>query len=211
MNVAAILPCRGRTDQTVQNVKRLLQTAGYENWRLYAVAGKEDSNTLTALAKLGLPTLTAMTDRLTFWEALSEATSITTEPLIATLANDLLPGQYWLRRAVEAYQEAFGSGLGMIGFNGDSHTLEHSCHFLIHRDLIAKYGGWPIWYKHAFGDTELCQRAIADGLYGKAPWALLYHDHVYWGGKDDPVYAEGRATVERDQQVYERRKARSWL
>ena len=210
MNVAAILPCRGRTQQTIQNVKRLLQTAGYERWRLYAVGGKEDSDTLTGLAKLGLPTLTAQADKLTFWEALHEATAITTEPLICTLANDLLPGQHWLRRAVAAYSEMFGSGLGMIGFNGDSHELNHSCHFLIHRDLVAKYGGWPKWYQHAFGDTELCERAIADGLYAKAPWSILFHDHVYWGGADDPVYAEGRATVEADQRLYERRKARAW-
>jgi hypothetical protein len=216
MNVAAILPCRGRQQQTVQNVKRLLQTAGYDKWRLYAVGGKEESDTLTALAKLGLPTMTAIADTLTFWEALHEATAVTSEPLICTLANDLLPGQHWLRRAVDAYSEMFGfdqygkPGIGMIGFNGDSHELNHSCHFLIHRDLVARYGGWPKWYRHNFGDTELCERAIADGLYAKAPWALLYHDHPYWGGRDDETYQEGRATVEQDQRLYERRKARQW-
>lgn len=210
MNVAAILPCRGRKEQTIQNVKRLLQTAGHDRWRLYAIGGKEESDTLTGLAKLGIPTLTAQADRLTFWEALHEATSITTEPLICTLANDLLPGADWLKRAVAAYDEAFGAGPGMIGFNGDSHEVGHSCHFLIHRDLVARYGGWPKWYKHNFGDTELCERAIADGLYAKAPWALLYHDHPYWGGRDDTVYVEGRATVAADQQTYDRRKARAW-
>ena len=210
MHVAAILPCRGRKEQTIQNVKRLLQTAGYDRWRLYAVGGKEESDTLTGLAKLGIPTMTAQADKLTFWEALHEATSVTTEPLICTLANDLLPGADWLKRAVAAYSEMFGSGLGMIGFNGDSHELNHSCHFLIHRDLVTRYGGWPKWYKHNFGDTELCERAIADGLYAKAPWALLYHDHPYWGGRDDAIYIEGRATVEADQRTYDRRKARAW-
>lgn len=216
MNVAAILPCRGRREQTVVNVKRLLQTAGYDAWRLYAVGGKEEAATLTALAKLGIPTMTAIADRLTYWEALHEATSVTNEPLICTLANDLLPGMHWLKRAVAAYEEAFGidqygkPAPGMVGFNGDSHDLSHSCHFLIHRELVARYGGWPRWYRHNFGDTELCERAIADGLYAKAPWALLFHDHVYWGGQDDEVYAEGRATVDRDQALYERRRARQW-
>lgn len=216
MNVAAILPCRGRKEQTVVNVKRLLQTAGYEQWRLYAIGGKEESDTLTALAKLGIPTMTAIADRLTYWEALHEATAVTSEPLICTLANDLLPGMHWLKRAVDAYSEMFGfdqygkPGDGMVGFNGDSHELSHSCHFILSRQLLARYGGWPRWYKHAYGDTELCQRAIADGLYAKAPWSILYHDHVYWGGQDDEVYAEGRATVERDQALYERRRARQW-
>ena len=52
------------------------------------------------------------------------------------------------------------------------------------------------WYKHNYGDTELCERAIADGVYAKAPWAILYHNHPYWAGADDEVYAEGRATIE---------------
>ncbi len=210
MNVAAILPCRGRKEQTIQNVKRLLQTAGYNTWRLYAIGGKEEADTLTALAKLGIPTMTAEADRLTYWEALQEATNVTIEPLICTLANDLIPGMHWLKRAVAAYEETFGSEPGMIGFNGDSHELDHSCHFLISRELVARYGGWPRWYKHAYGDTELCQRAIADNLYAKALWALLFHDHPYWGAQDNPVYAEGRATEAQDQRLFERRRARQW-
>ena len=216
MNVAAILPCRGRKEQTVVNVKRLLQTAGYDQWRLYAIGGKEEADTLTGLAKLGVPTLTAIADRLTYWEALHEATAVTSEPLIATLANDLLPGMHWLRRAVDAYEETFGIDqygkpqIGMVGFNGDSHELNHSCHFLIHRELVARYGGWPRWYRHNYGDTELCERAIADNAYVKAPWSILYHDHPYWAGADDEVYAEGRATIERDQALYERRKRERW-
>lgn len=215
MNVAAILPCRGRTAQTVANAKRLLATAGYEHWRLYAVGGKDESDTLSQLAKLGIPTMTAVADRLTYWQALAEVTAVTSEPLIACLANDLLPGMHWLRRAVDAYRDLFGmSGdnpnPGMVGFNGDSHEVEHSCHFVISRDLLAYLGGWPIWYRHNFGDTELCQRAIELGAYAKAPWALLYHDHPYWAGADDNVYAEGRATIDQDQKLYEYRRKMGW-
>lgn len=208
--IAAILPCRGRLGQTVGNVKRLLSTAGTDDWRLYAVAGREDTEVLSALAKLDVPTFTAAADRLTYWQALQEVTSVTSEPLIACLANDLLPGMHWLRRAVDAYRETFGSGPGLLGFNGDSHEVDHSCHFVISRDLLTRYGSWPVWYAHNFGDTELCQRAIADGLYAKAPWALLYHDHPYWAGQDDNVYAEGRATIIRDQQLYEQRRKMGW-
>jgi hypothetical protein len=72
------------------------------------------------------------------------------------------------------------------------------------------YGGWPVWYDHNFGDTELCQRAIGDGLYVKAPWATLFHDHPYFGGTDDAVYAEGRAQSDRDHAIYEDRRRRGW-
>jgi hypothetical protein len=208
--VAAMLPCRGRTAQTVTNVKRLLATAGYERWRLYAVGGRDERDTLTALAKLGIPTLTPDANRLTYWQALAEVTARTTEARIATLANDLLPGMHWLGRAVAAYDQTFGDGPGLLGFNGDSHTVDHSCHFLINRDLLTRYGGWPTWYDHNYGDTELCQRAIADGLYAKAPWALLYHDHHYWGGADDAVYAEGRATEAQDRALFEQRRKHGW-
>ena len=216
MNVAAILPCRGRMVQTVANVKRLLSTAGYDNWHLYAIGGKDETDTLNALARLGVPTMTGIADRLTYWEALHEATAITSEPLICNLANDLLPGMHWLRRAIDAYADTFGidrygkPGDGLLGFNGDSHEVGHSCHFLISRQLIARYGGWPVWYQHNFGDTELCQRAIHDGLYAKAPFALLYHDHPYWAGQDDEVYAEGRATIEQDQRLFDYRRKMGW-
>jgi hypothetical protein len=210
VTIAAILPCRGRLDQTVANVKRLQATAGYSDWRLYAVAGRADRDVLTALARIGIPTLTPESDTLTYWQALEAATAVTTEPILCNLANDILPGQHWLRRAVEAYQETFGMDDGMLGFNGDSHEVAHSCHFLLSRHLLMRYGGWPVWYRHNFGDTELCQRAIADGLYAKAPWAILYHDHPYWGGQDDAIYEEGRATIPRDQMLYEQRRRQGW-
>lgn len=209
-SVAAILPCRGRVEQTIANAGRLLATAGTNDWRLYAVGGQEEQAVLTQLAKIGAHTFVADTPCLTYWQALDYVTSRTNEPLICTLANDLLPGMHWLARAIVAYRETFGDAPGMIGFNGDSHELDHSCHFLISRALIAEYGGWPLHYQHNFGDTELCQRAIADGRYAKAPWALLYHNHPYWAAPDDQVYAEGRATVDRDQAIYERRRARQW-
>lgn len=98
----------------------------------------------------------------------------------------------------------------MLGFNDGHHELMHSCHFLISRALLDRYGGWPTWYDHNYGDTEICQRAIADGVYAKAPWAVLYHDHPYFGGTDDAVYAEGRAQVERDRQLYEQRRRAGW-
>ena len=109
-----------------------------------------------------------------------------------------------------AYQATFGDGPGLLGFNDGHHETEHSCHFLISRTLLDDYGGWPVHFDHNYGDTELCQRAIADGLYAKAPWATLYHDHPYFGGEDDAVYAEGRARAEQDRLLYEDRRMRGW-
>lgn len=217
MRVAAIMPCRGRAEQTVRNVRRLLATAGHVAWELTCIGGGTERETLIALSQLGVHTRCVLdTPHLTYWQALQYETEFyatdgaDAPPLIATLANDLLPGMHWLARAVAAYDATFGDGDGMIGFNGDSHEVGHSCHVLISRGLLDRYGGWPIWYAHNFGDTELCQRAIADGCYAKAPWAVLYHDHPYFGGADDAVYAEGRATSDQDERLYHERRRAGW-
>jgi hypothetical protein len=217
--IAAILPCRGRAEQTVRNVRRLLATAGDVEWRLYLVGSREDILPINGLSDYA-SLMSVQGNRLTYWEALKLMTDeidrtqqhLRTAPidLIANLANDLLPGQHWLARAASAYRETFGDGPGMVGFNDGHHETGHSCHFLISRSLLDRYGGWPTWYDHNFGDTELCQRAIADGLYVKAPWATLFHDHPYFGGDDDGVYAEGRAKSDHDYQLYEQRRRQGW-
>ncbi len=212
MNIAAIMPCRGRAAQTVANVRRLLAAAGYSDWRLICVGGTDEQDILLACSAAGAVVRHYLdVARLSYWQALARETAMQRDAThLIGLANDLLPGQHWLRRAVVAYQQQFGGGPGLLGFNGDSHEVGHACHFLIDRRLLVDYGGWPIWYDHNYGDTELCQRAIGDGLYAKALWAVLYHDHPYWGGQDDTVYAEGRAQVDRDAWLYEQRKKAGW-
>lgn len=203
------MPCRGRAVQTVRNVQRLLVTAGDVEWQLICVVdddmhvAKGITHTDARLMMTGV--------RQGYWRCLEYATNETDAPLIANLANDLLPGQHWLRRAVEAFDATFPDGQGMIGFNDGHWTEEHSPHFLISRTLLADLGGWPTWYDHNYGDTELVQRALAMGLYAKAPWATLFHDHPYYAaGNDDAVYQEGRHSAERDRLLYEQRKAAGW-
>lgn len=209
MRVAAIMPCRGRAEQTVRNVRRLLATAGDVNWQLIC-ACDGDNDVYSELLQIPNAMLYTWSHRRGYWHTLNYVTSETDAPLIANLANDLLPGQHWLQRAVAAYDESFGGKPGMVGFNDGHHEIEHSCHFLISRALLARYGGWPVWYDHNFGDTELCERAIADGAYVKAPFATLFHDHPYFGGDDDSVYAEGRARSDQDYRLYQQRKAQRW-
>ncbi len=212
MNVAAIMPCRGRADQTVRNVRRLLATAGYDDWQVICVVDRDPAVT-HALAHADLPVWRVESTQPGYWNALQQATDYWRGDFthVVNLANDLLPGQHWLSRAVAAYDATFaGDDYGLMGFNDGHHETDHSCHFLIDRDLLTYLGGWPVWYDHNYGDTELCQRAIELGVYAKAPWATLYHDHVYFGGDDDAVYAEGRASAAKDQALYERRKANGW-
>lgn len=211
MRVAAIMPCRGRAEQTVANVRRLLTTAGDVDWQLICMVDR-DPAVMGALANADLPVWRMDTEKKGYWYALQQATDYWRVDFthIASLANDLIPVGPWLRRAVDAYQSEFGDGDGLIGFNGDGHGVEHSCHFLVSQGLLSRYGGWPRWYHHSYGDNELVARATDDRLYAKAPWSILAHDHPYFGGQDDQVYAEGRAQSERDRQLYEQRRAAGW-
>lgn len=210
-HVAAILPCRGRREQTARLIPRLLRTASYADWQLWCIGGVDEYDVLLECGNAGAHTFLEMDrPRLTYWEALAEGSDMTDAPLLCNLANDLLPGQQWLARAVAAYQRTFGDGDGLLGFNDGHHPVSHSCHFLISRTLLARYGGWPVWYDHNFGDTELCARAIEDRRYAKAPWATLFHDHPMFGGEDDAVYAAGRAMFDRDRRIFAERQRNGW-
>ena len=209
--IAAIMPCRGRSEQTIANIRRMIATAGPVDYQLICVIDR-DPAVDAAIERADLPVIRLSSARPGYWYALQQATDASGEcELICNLANDLLPGQHWLTRAYSAFCQTFGRrGMCMIGFNDGHHELEHSTHFLISRSLLNHYGGWPVWYQHNFGDTELCARAIADGLYAKAPWATLYHDHPYFGGADDTVYQEGRRDVEADAQLFAMRRDAQW-
>jgi GT2 family glycosyltransferase len=209
--IAAIMPVRGRLDQTVRNVQRLLATAGRVEWSLTCIGGEDETDVLKACSAAGAKVRHILhRPRLTYWEAMQEETQLSDAPLICGLANDLLPGRDWLARALAEYRCCFGSGDGLMGLNDGIHTDYLSPHFLISRTLLDRFGGWPVWYKHTHGDAELCERAKQAECYGKAPWAVLYHDHPITGGATDSVYDEGRAHIDQDAQLFEQRRRAGW-
>jgi hypothetical protein len=221
MQVAAIMPCRGRTEQTVRNVRRLLATAGLEHghdWALHLAGGYQESGLLPTIASQiagetgqSIVLHSSQEPQISYWHALTMATTYTDAPLLINLANDLWACDDWLKTAVEEYQSRFGNGSGMLGFAGDGHPSQHSCHFLISRDLLDKYGGWPVWYRHNFGDRELCTRAQRDGLYVKSNTAWLEHCHPIRGlAPDDAVYQAARATFRQDEALFVERRAAGW-
>lgn len=207
-----MMPVCGRKGQTVHNVKRLLTTAGPVAWSLTCIGGEDETDVLFACSAAGAKVRHILdTPRLTYWQALAEETRLTDAPLIATLANDLWACEDWLSAALAEYRAQFGDGDGLLGFAGDGHAPGHSCHFLISRNLLERYGGWPIWYDHNFGDAELCQRAQQDSCYAKAAHAWLEHCHVERGlAVDDAVYQAGRARYRQDEALFMARRAAGW-
>lgn len=216
--VLGILPCRGKKDQTINVVQRLLYTApmGRQPWKLVTVSGAEDAEVVAATEAYGAVGLVDRSrKKLSYWEALQYATDAHPDiPLLVNLANDVLPGIDWLLRGYKSYQHTFKDKPALVGFNGDSHGQEHSCHFIIHRKLLEKFGGWPVWYNHNFGDTELVSKAMRDSVYAKATFAILFHDHGTCKGeaahKNDPVYAEGRKSFKEDEKLFKERVSKGF-
>ena len=208
--VAVILPCYGRHEQTIVNAARMVEAAGDVRATWIASGGGNERTTIEALPApwrgvLGSP------DTLTYWQALRNGTDVTTSPILCAVANDVWAGDNWLQEGLAAYHERFPDGEGLMGFGGDGQPVTHSCHFLIGRGLLTYLGGWPLHYRHNFGDTELCRRAQALGRYGKASRAILEHRHpIVTGAPDDAVYQAGRAEWAKDEALYYDRLARGW-
>lgn len=213
-NVLAILPCLGRYEQTLELIPRLRSSAGID-FTLTAVVDY-DPPLVSRLQQIGVnPIVNPGPRRWGYWLSLKHAVvNASSKPnLIVNLANDLLPGRQWLRRALDAYDERYGTAIGMIGFNDGIHTGAHAAHFLISSMLLYRWYGenwWPLHYRHNFGDTEICQRAIELGLFAVAPWAILYHNHPAAGRAWDEGYEKAVEGWREDSQMYEQKRVHKW-
>ena len=214
MRIAAILPARGRLPQTQALIPRLVATAGISLELIVVVDGEPAlAAALAQTCQEAGATLLEHPERRGYWQALRTGATATDAPLLVNLANDLLPGLHWAARALKAYRARFGSDPALVGFNDGIHTGAHAAHMLVHRALLEGWYGpdlWPLHYAHEYGDTELSQRAISEGRFAVAPFALLYHNHQFVGAQMDTTYQEGWATRQQDRALFERRKAAGW-
>lgn len=215
MRVVAIMPCRGRKEQTLECVRRLLATDRLQHgldWQLVVVSGTDDGEIVESVAKAAnIHGLVAEKPRLSYWEALQYGTNEFPADYYVCLANDLLPAVQWLTSALEKMQETFADGVGVVGFNGDGHQVNHACHFMISSKLLDDFGGWPVWYHHNFGDTEICVRAREMGRFVKAPYSILFHNHPWISAqKDDEVYELGRSKFRDDDILFVKRRQNKW-
>jgi GT2 family glycosyltransferase len=216
-SIAVIMPIYNRVDQAISALARLRLTAGVA-CRFIAVGGSGQTENLKQIvgADRDVIALTSSTRaRLTYWEALQYATAklptlLPETALIATVASDVLPAMHWLKRAYTWHQEHMHDDY-MIGFNGDGWAEQHACHFMLSVPRLHSLGGWPTWYDHNYGDTELCHRANELKRFYKHPWAILYHDHPVHGGASDSTYTRGNDQFARDAQLFEYRRNRQWI
>lgn len=220
--ILAILPARGRVAETVALIPRLLSTAGDVPWRL--VVAVDDDPALLAAVKsqtyAGRVRIMGYTSRRGYWRILSDVTQWAMESSggkithVVGLANDLLPGHEWLKRAHAAWAgfEAPDTAGPLVAFN-DGVRLQHAAHCLMSTALARRWYGpayWPSMYDHLWADNELTERATQEGRFYHAPWAVLYHNHFLTGQPMDAVYQFSHTHESADRRLYERRRANGW-
>jgi hypothetical protein len=215
-SVFVVMPVHGRQEQSVDTMRRLIGTAHYPATYL-SVGGYADANIVNTVGSVaGCQPILVNTLVATYWQSLHRATAgLSDDALIVNVANDVLPCHQWLQRAVDDYRseaDKYNNPYDpVIGFNGDGHLEEHACHFMISMERIRSYGGWPTWYHHNFGDTEIVQRAESTGDFYKSKYAILFHNHPYVSGApSDAVYAEGNSKFQDDRRLFLYRKERGW-
>ena len=210
MRILAVMPAAGRVEVTIPLLSRLRNTAGMD-FELVLVVTRGDP----LAAELGrydtaeCCAVIEQDDYAGYWRAMRDGCRGRDFDLVANLANDILPGYHWLKRAVAFYVRHFGSGKdGLVGFNDGIHQSKYGGHFMVSRDLLRSYYGndlWPVIYAHAGGDAEVWGRAINDGLAITAPWAVLYHNHPLTGADGDAVYDGNDARSEGSDELYQAR------
>lgn len=219
--VSVLMPCKGRPEQTVALIPRLYQTAGAVSWELICIVDADPVvaqalRDLNAEARaLGRPqaAIIELPERQGYWKALAHGTRQARGRILANIANDVLPGLGWLRRATATFDRLYPDGRGVVGWNDGLLFDGHTGHILIGRELAASWYGaahWPTWYDHLYGDTEICTRAIADARYAVDLRAVLYHNHPVIGRSLDEIYRFSHNRQNEDARIFEQRRALQW-
>lgn len=208
------MPVKGRIQQTIECITRLLNTADYVLHIVVVTDG--DSEAEQEIGRYiagwqGYVSLIPLAERGGYWNAMSIGAKSKPEySHILNLANDLKGTRQWLSRAVAAYENHFGNEPAIMGLNDGVHPGTHAGHFIASRVLLESWYGEDLYpfkyYVHLYGDNEIVERAHALNRFGIAPWAVLLHDHPANGASSDEIYALGHASLDVDWRMYEKRK-----
>lgn len=214
--VAAVMPAKGRYHQTIECIRRMVATAGTQNYELVVVVDDDPPLALDlrmSIDKAWPVKLFTTSRRFGYWGALSMgAKTVTQATHLVNLANDLLPGVNWLAKMLTHVTSRTGHG-GICAFNDGIHAGDHAAHFCAPLDLLRRWYGSdlvPLCYDHMYGDTEITTRARELGIFSAAPWAVLYHNHAYAGAALDDVYRLGHGKYAADKMQFEQRRANRW-
>lgn len=215
-HVAVLLPTRRRAAQMKERVSALLKQdvpAGV-TLAIYLSIEETDKATLDAAKKLTPkgrvhivgrePDTTAVEG----WNAAYAAAMADGATWFVLGADDVIWHEGWLAEALRVAEETCAA---VIGLN-DGHTrLDHyGAHYMVRREFtVRELGGYmaPPMYQSWWFDREVCEKAIALGLYAAAPGAMAEHTHPDWGTAEmDDTYRAAWHLHDQDRLTYKLRK-----
>jgi len=219
MDISLLMPCKGRVEQTIDLLPRLYHNAGSGvAWELICIVD-EDHEVAQALMewkdaqRANWMYVLPQAQRIGYWKALAAGSKVAQGRLLANIANDVLPGRNWLQWGKETFDALYPNGYGVVGWNDGLCWEDRTGHLLCGRVLLEQWYGkdcWPTFYDHLYGDTEICHRAMEEGVYAINKKAVLFHNHHVLGKPIDPVYVKSYEKERDDARLFHYREHHQW-
>ncbi len=212
LDVAILIPTRGRTNMLSDCVRSLRDTPG--GWEATVLHdGEEPPSWLmhpdTRTIHIQIHTQAG------YWRALDRGMDISRRPLIAYFANDCVFDPGWLEAALICWNLEFPDGLGLLGINDGLHDFQHCCHGITSRRWLEVLYGQPARfppYRHHYGDSELTQFSMDLDRLRYCRSAMVRHLHPDNDGRErDEVDGEAgnsalvRPEYDRRYEIWDRR------
>lgn len=219
---AVIVPVMRRPQNVAPFMASLRASTGLT--RVYAVADREDAETIAAWKQAGALVLDMGNYRGrhidehragTFAEKANVGYLFSDEPWLFFVGDDVRFHPGWLDHAQHV---AATTGARVVGTNdlGNPRVLagEHGTHLLVSRDYVCEQGAsWDgpkvvahEGYRHWFVDDEIVTVAKQRGVWAAALGSVVEHLHPLFGrGHPDDVYTLGQSHADADREVFEQR------
>lgn len=136
---------------------------------------------------------------------------INDDAFVFLISTDSIVHAGCLERLVERHVSEFGSGYGLVEPFNELHHLQMAQHPFGQAAMFRKYV--HTGYIHCFADTEMSERAIADGKLVFEPEAKIEHQH-YVNGKAEMdkgyEFSLNTENMNIDRDLFTKRKQNGW-
>lgn len=177
--------------------------------RVVFIPDPDDQPELEAIEEAGGEVL--LTLKANYAGKINSAVAMTSEPLIFLGADDLVPAEDWLEKALAHMHD----GVEVVGVNDmiSRGRAEHTTHFLMTRAyaelpvITGERGPLCEIYDHSCTDDELIETAKHRGVYAYAKDSHVTHLHPdNETAPLDDTYRKGRRQIGEDRRIWKSRK-----
>lgn len=208
MRVAVLLPTRGRVQQAVNCIDRLLDTAPVD---VFLVTEDPAEKFLGLPDQAGVHFLSCSDGMWATqkWNMALKAAARWDAFVLG--ADDLVFGDGWLDETMKLVERGFGC-VSFNDFVTDGNQL--GTHYLMTKSFITDFNGGVMVCPHYRSwclDVETTERAKRAGAYAWASQAMVEHRHVHFKKSSmDATYQRGYLSHQYDQMILAVRQRAGW-